>query len=710
MFRASRTRTALLLSAAVVVNVALAVVANVGSSMIPAAVQPFFASETIWFTFGVVLFVAVLLAVVPSSPATSLRSRQVLGPFPVVSRPSARGANEVSKLRNAIRRNRVVEIVGPAGAGKSQLVARAGMTWRRFARVVWVDASSEASLIDGLAHFGAKAETVHGVASRHRALAVVAGWRSSTARTLLVLDGADRYSDIEWLLGHEGNVWCVVTSIHQGVSGAHRVVDVPQLTPERAKRLLERITRQRDIVSGELVKELGFSPLSIAQAGAFINSEGLSLAQYRDEYIQQGQLPAVRPPGDEQHRTAYQVVAAYLENAIVKAADVAQLPRQTVKRVVETLAFAEPMALSTTSVEHGFGMSRLEARRLTTAIRTYSIALRISGQRISLHSIVALVARDRASDKMWTESLIPMLRSAVDRYPASWEGLSAVALARLLIENAVASQLPSLTPTLLDLARKLFSQGDYEIAEEVTYYLQGSDFFRDSQEDDWLDSRDLHAHVVLALGRSSESVMLYRANLAQRQARKPEGFSELIRCEIDMANAIRSAGRVEESLALLWDCVVQSRARLGEQAEIYLYALGSYGFALLVSGDASSAVAVLGEASLGRTALMGPNDPFTLIARHNFARALMESGQTSEALQEFKALSKDRNAVFGPKHPQTLITRHHAARAMAAKGQYVRARKAAKSVVADRTKTLGPNHPDTLRSIDLLQSIGKPGQ
>ncbi|MFJ7332210.1 tetratricopeptide repeat protein [Streptomyces sp. NPDC101116] len=117
-----------------------------------------------------------------------------------------------------------------------------------------------------------------------------------------------------------------------------------------------------------------------------------------------------------------------------------------------------------------------------------------------------------------------------------------------------------------------------------------------------------------------------------------------------------------------------------------------------VSGAAHGAAKLLAD----RLKVLGPDHPDTLATRHNLAHWQGQSGETVGAAAAFAELLKDRLRVLGPDHLHTLNTRSALAHWQAQAGDAVGAAAATAELLKDCMRILGPHHPQSLAARNSL--------
>ncbi|GAB3843387.1 hypothetical protein GCM10029963_18110 [Micromonospora andamanensis] len=184
-------------------------------------------------------------------------------------------------------------LAGMGGVGKTQLAAQLVphlVERRRLHFLVWVPATSQDAIVTRYA----EAASVHGLAeagvSPNDAAIRLLAWLAHTDRRwLIVLDNLDNPADATgWWPPASATGYTVVTSrVHEDVWGS----DIRAVTPVGLFHSDEAIAYLRSAVvdpgsregAAELATDLGYLPIALAQAAAYIRERGLSCASYRQE-------------------------------------------------------------------------------------------------------------------------------------------------------------------------------------------------------------------------------------------------------------------------------------------------------------------------------------------------------------------------------------------------------------------------------------------
>jgi hypothetical protein len=211
-----------------------------------------------------------------------------------------------------------VVLCGLGGVGKTQLaVAFAEEAWRqqRVDLLVWINATSRDSIVTGYAQTAANI-TGADDSDPQRGAATFIGWLAEPhgRRWLIVLDDLGDPADLHGLWPPDTGLGqtLVTTRRRDSTMFGHdrQRLDVGLFTAEEgASYLTEKLHGDPDRLTeaGNLVDDLGYLPLALAQAAAYLADRGLDCTIYRQRFADRRRrlFELVPEPGSlpDQHRT-----------------------------------------------------------------------------------------------------------------------------------------------------------------------------------------------------------------------------------------------------------------------------------------------------------------------------------------------------------------------------------------------------------------------
>ncbi|MET7401307.1 NB-ARC domain-containing protein, partial [Dactylosporangium sp. NPDC005572] len=185
---------------------------------------------------------------------------------------------------------------GMGGVGKSQLAAAVVRHYWNSGQVdlaVWLNAGSRAAIIAGYAQAGV--ETTAGDGHNEEACARrFLAWLARTSRRwIIVLDDLNEPSDLGgWWppLSPQGRVLVTTRRRDATLRGRGTLIDVGMFSPAEAVGYLRQKLgepHERTEPIARLAEDVGFLPLALAQAAAYIVDRGIDCAAYRSRFANQ---------------------------------------------------------------------------------------------------------------------------------------------------------------------------------------------------------------------------------------------------------------------------------------------------------------------------------------------------------------------------------------------------------------------------------------
>lgn len=178
---------------------------------------------------------------------------------------------------------------GLGGVGKTQLALQyIHNTKRAYALKAWFQAENIDQLKQQYVDFALWLGYIDGEPSFAKAQLYIKEWLAQHTGWLLVYDNVNSYNDIKEFLPSDGGS-VILTSRQQKWPNTFTKVDVDVMSEDEAMQLIKSLLQRKITVVNqdgleELVKELGCLPLALAQAGAYIEQNIMSIADYLKLY------------------------------------------------------------------------------------------------------------------------------------------------------------------------------------------------------------------------------------------------------------------------------------------------------------------------------------------------------------------------------------------------------------------------------------------
>ena len=613
-----------------------------------------------------------LAAALPAGAAVALVPDRAAAP---ATRPGPLAAPDADWLRSS---------------GKTQLAAAfAESLWQSGGvdLLVWIEATSRASVLSGYAAATAAVTGRDQASSCESVAAQFLSWLGETSRSwLVVLDDLSDPANLDglWPAGPAGRV--LVTSAEEAaVPSGMRIVPLgPFSLREAISYLSGRLAADPDKRHGviELAQDLDLEPVALTQASAVIANTPLSCREYRAQFMhgrdQLAESSSARPSAAAVTWTfslgrADQLApgrSAQLLLALTALLDGHGIPETILTAPAAGDFLAGDGNLPANGETAPAALAALEQAGLLTVVPvTAPPTVRISPVlQAALRAEIPEGMRDQAA------------RSAADALLQAWpEGEQ---------PGWPASGLRSCAATLLRITGdRLWDGGCHPVLMRAGDSLDRARL-TEPAADHW---RDLATTSGRLLGGEHPDTLL----VGQR-----------------LADAYLAAGRAADAIPWFQWALDRLTDKLGPDHHDVIEARRRLGHALVAALQVPAAITVLERTVAQFEQVCGLGHADTLCAQDELAAAYLAAGQYSDAIPLYRRTLADRERAQGARHPQTMTTRHGLADAYLASGRAKEAVAAYRRVVADRERVLGPDHLDTLRARnnlgDAYQKAGKP--
>jgi tetratricopeptide (TPR) repeat protein len=637
----------------------------------------------------------------------------------------------------ALIQGRVRALAAMGGIGKTTLANEyARRYWRLYRQILWVDA--RLGLESGFALLFGKlfpGRSDAGMQQPDKAKLVLAELSDRTER-LLVLDNVEDAESVRPWLQRDPTSGCrtLITSrfAEWPAAAGIRTIPLDVLEPEAAQHFLLTGTGRtaegaEEVACDALARELGYLPLALEQAAAYIAAPGAGvnfagyLRLYREataELLARGALGSTEYPDSvvttwrttvsklsPESRGVLQLCAWYADTAIPRV-----LVMAGAKEVLALAAPFSPMAPLS-----GPGAAELRMRDALTGLARYSMILNATDTIFRVHGLVQTVERMQAeADCTAAEARDRALTRLVDIFPHSYNNPAQWQLCRLLLPHQhvlLANTFPEIATerraTLLDRAGS-FLNGSGDAAAALPLLTQAADALERAlgpEHFETLASVNNLAVCLQALGDAGSALPLCRRVLEGHERLLGPDHPDTALCLNNLANMLQDQGDLAEARQLSERALAILETTLGPTHPGTGNVLRTLANVLRAQGDFAAAQQPAERALAIFEATLGAFRPETANSLNILASVLQAQGDLPGArvLNE-RALAICETAL-GPTHPDTATSLNTLAYVLQAQGDLAGARPLRERALAIRKAVLGPEHPDTATSFGTLAGL-----
>ena len=530
-------------------------------------------------------------------------------------------------------------------------------------------------------------------------------WLAAHPGWLLILDNVTDPADVAPLLARAPAGRYLITSRRAtGWHGTAVPVRLDVLDPAEAQALLAAILTQdrpREADgAAELCAELGFLPLAIEQAGAYLAQAGATPREYLDLLAR---YPAAMYQAAAEGGDAARTIARIWHVTLDRLAD-----DPLAGQVLRILAWYAPDAIPRTLLD---GLADPPAvLRAVGRLAAYSMLTADAGT-LAVHRLVQAVTRTPdPGDPHRDPQAIDAARDQATRQlaerpprlagPGGLAGLADAAPAhrrpgqpRATGHRHPGHRLPPQPGRTVPRR-----PGPARPRGRVPPACPGRPTLR-------VLRRRPPRHPGLAeqprqpptrsAGDLGRAIPLYEQTLADQQRVLGADHPQTLASRNNLAGAYQAAGDLGRAIPLYEQTLADSARVLGADHPDTLASRNNLAGAYQAAGDLGRAIPLYEQTLADRERVLGADHPDTLASRNNLAYAYQAAGDLGRAIPLYEQTLADSVRVLGADHPDTLASRNNLAGAYQAAGDLGRAIPLYEQTLADSARVLGADHPQT---------------
>jgi tetratricopeptide (TPR) repeat protein len=422
--------------------------------------------------------------------------------------------------------------------------------------------------------------------------------------------------------------------------------------------------------SNELLDALGYLPLAITQAAAFINENNITVAECLEAFhANDSELLELLSQDLGDSRRDLEI-----QNSIVRTWKLSfdQISRQK-PRAAELLSLMSvldrqgiPKTLLCKDNERGI--------EFTTALGTLQafslIGIEKGGTNYEIHRLVQLSTQNwlelQDTKARWQDEALELL---AERFPSgeygTWnecEVLSPHAQVAIGYMSTTRSHLLQHAKLLDSLARYDKTQGRYSIScSRLTKLLDIREAELGKKHPDTLTSMNNLAEVLEDQGKYDEAGEMHRQVLELRETVLGKEHPDTLTSVGNLAGVLRSQGKYDEAEELHRQVLELQETVLGKEHPNTLTSMGNLAGVLEDQGKYDEAEELHRQALELLETVLGKEHPNTLTSMNNLAGVLEDQGKYGEAEELHRQALELLETVLGKEHPNTLTSMNNLA-------------------------------------------------
>ncbi|NEZ59842.1 CHAT domain-containing protein [Leptolyngbyaceae cyanobacterium CCMR0081] len=663
--------------------------------------------------------------------------------------------------------SQIQAISGLGGIGKTQTaIEYVYRHCNEYQSVFWVRAETDLDLRTGFIEIANLLNLPHKDAQNpNNTIQAVKHWLETHSDWLLIFDNANHPEQIKSFCPHRPQGHILLTSCEQTFDtlGIARPIRLQKMLTDEAKDFLfKRTGRDSDqsteqAAAAKLAKELGYLPLALEQAGAYILAKQISFQDYLKSYLKH-RLKLLEKSGPitgnypESVATTWSLSFREVEAISTEASDLLRIS-----------AFLSPDAIPYELFELGASQLGENLANALTAmsddpivfhetlapLTRYSLVQSEPSKKVySIARLVQEVVRsqmDEESHRLWTQRTINALAHAFpDEQYINWKDCSRLLPhARVIIQSINTEHIESIsTALLLNLTGSyLHQQGQYNEAEPLyehalllyrrllnnkhpnvarslsnmalLYESQG----RYSEAEAFLlealkmlnnDSPDLAnclnnlALLYDSQGRYSEAESLYQEALTRKQCLVDKEHLDIAKTFDNLATVYEHQGHYKKAELFHQKALTMYQQLLGHQHSLIASNLNNLAVCCIFRNNPDKAETFCQEALAMLKQLFGKKHPHIAKTLNNLASVYKAQDRYNEAELSFQDSLAMIKQLLGDEHPDVAIGLNNLALLYNEQGFYSKAEPLFQKSLTMNKKLLGSKHPNIALSLNNL--------
>jgi len=516
---------------------------------------------------------------------------------------------------------------------------------------------------------------------------------------LIVFDNAEDAKMLTPFLPASGGHILITTRSTSWVGA----ISIDLFTPEEGEALVHKLLQRPDPLSRDLCKELGYLPLGIVQACAFIRNQNLPLSAY----LEQLRKDAAIVEKDER------LFGKKLPNSMLSlwqtTFQAIQSTHPKALELLDVLTYLAPEGIPPRL------MQKLDTVAARDILKQYALLREDAHSSYAIHRLVQLAVRSKQDPERQTPALVKGMKALNELYaflPTTQEMQNNQQL--MVHGESISAHAEPLTTTLPALfepfARTLRWLGNQHGV--LGHFNTQKDLQETALQIFQKVHGEQHPNVATSL---SDLGIAWKALGDARKAIQYQEQALAIYKKVhgdqhpDVATSLNNLGKAWNALGDAQKAIQYQKLALaiykkvhGEQHPDVAAALNNLGRAWNTLGDARKAIQYHEQALAIRKKVYGDQHPDVATSLSNLGNVWNALGNAQKAIQYQEQALAIRKKVHGEQHPDVATSRNNLGVAWNALGDARKAIQYHEQALAIRKKVYGDQHPDVATSLNNL--------
>ena len=617
--------------------------------------------------------------------------------------------NDVSLIESIV-------ITGMGGIGKSEIAkAYAYRYCKDYQHILWVNAETGTSIEAAYRYFAERNRIGTPKDDSETVIRNVKTWMQEHNHWLFIYDNAEnekslkKYCSSSWTAGQH-----ILVTSRSRLFIRFLPINISVFNEAEACEFIENYTNKpADEYFRLLAKKMGYLPLALDQAGAYMYVHNMSYKEYLDLYDKYP-LELLSEYDDDLEKKTVSTTWMISFNKIVNPAT---------KQLLYLCAFFAPDKILSLWFKQASKVLPDELREAANHELKYKVAIR----ELTMHS---LVSQNEEGDLNIHPLVQRVIRDSLKQEQTKWRNICIKILNELCYTDFSTTE--SRTHFLLLVPHINFiTQGisDKEMTEEIAslyYYLGwGFDELGDYSQslnyyrNDLLASEKVFGkehpntattynnigEVYLSLGNYNLALEYFVKALSVREKVLGEEHPDIATSYNNIGTVYDSQGNYDLALEYYRKALSICEKVLSEEHPSTATSYNNIGVVYCTQGNYDLAFEYYKKALNIREKVLGKEHPDTAISYNNIGSVYREQGNYDLALEYYMKTLSIHEKVFGGAHPNTADSYNNIGGELDSKGDYNLALEYYMKALSIREKVLGEEHPSTAQSYNNIGGV-----